>query len=194
MINYIWAFLIVIGTLVGIVTGRADAVSNAAIDGAKDAALLCVSLIGAYALWLGVLNIAKEAGLITSIAKRMRRIIKWLFPDVKKNSAASGYITLNIVANMLGMGNAATPFGLKAMKELQAENPNKKKATHSMCMLLVINASSVQLIPLTVIALRSAAGSAAPGEIVLTAFLATSITTIVGVTAAKIFRGSKKCK
>lgn len=194
MINYIWAFLIVVGTFIGIVTGNADAVSKAAVNGAKDAALLCVSLIGAYALWLGVLNIAKEAGLISSIARRMRRLIKWLFPEVPTGSAASGYITLNIVANMLGMGNAATPFGLKAMKELAQQNKDKSKATNSMCMLLVINASSVQLIPLTVIALRSSAGSAAPAEIVLTAFLATSVTTIVAITAAKIMGRAGKCK
>lgn len=194
MINYIWAFLIVVGTVVGIVSGNAQAVSDAAVEGAKEAALLCISLIGAYALWLGVLNIAKNAGLVSALAKRMRKLIGWLFSDIKKNSKATGYITLNIVANMLGMGNAATPFGLKAMKALQEENPNKSLATHSMCMLLVINASSVQIIPLTVIALRSAADSTAPAEIVLTAFLATSITTIVGITAAKIFKRFSKCR
>ena len=194
MINYIWAFLIVVGTLVGIATGKAEAVSAAAIDGAKDAALLCISLIGTYALWLGVLNIAKDAGLIAAIARRMRVVIKRLFPGVPKDSAASGYITLNIVANMLGMGNAATPFGLKAMKELQELNAHKHRATDAMCMLLIINASSVQLMPLTVIALRSAAASTAPGEIVLTALIATSITTIVGIAAAAIMRGGGKCR
>lgn len=193
MINYIWAFLIVVGTVVGIASGNTQAISDAAIDGAKEAALLCISLIGAYALWLGILNIAKDAGLVNTIAKKMRRLIGWLFSDLKKNSKATGYITLNIVANMLGMGNAATPFGLKAMKALQEENPNKNLATHSMCMLLVINASSVQIIPLTVIALRSAAGSTSPAEIVLTAFLATTITTVVGIAAAKIFKRFSKC-
>jgi len=194
MINYIWAFLILVGTVVGIATGRAQAVSAAAIDGAKEAALLCISLIGAYALWLGVLNIAREAGLVRTIAKRLRGIIGWLFPGVHKDSEASGYITLNIVANMLGMGNAATPFGHKAMKALQEKSPHKTKATHAMCMLLVVNASSVQLLPLTVIALRSAAGSAAPAEIALSAFLATTVTTLVGIAAAKIMHGRRKCK
>lgn len=188
MVNYIWAFLIVVGTVVGIATGRADAVSQAALDGAKDAALLCVSLIGAYILWLGVLNVAKEAGLVDAIARRMRGVIRWLFPSVPPGGAASGFITLNIVANMLGMGNAATPFGLKAMKELQAINPDKTRASDAMCMFLVVNASSVQLLPLTVIALRSAAGSASPGDIVITALLATTVTTAVGITAAKIMR------
>ena len=188
MVNYIWAFLIVVGTVVGIATGRADAVSQAALDGAKDAALLCVSLIGAYILWLGVLNVAKEAGLVDAIAGRMRGIIRWLFPSVPPGGAASGFITLNIVANMLGMGNAATPFGLKAMKELQDINPDKTRASDAMCMFLVVNASSVQLLPLTVIALRSAAGSASPGDIIITALLATTVTTTVGITAAKIMR------
>ncbi len=194
MVNYIWAFLIVVGTVVGLISGNAEAVSEAAINGAKDAALLCVSLIGVYALWLGVLNIAREAGLVSALARRLRRIIRWLFPDVPDGSTASGYITLNIVANMLGMGNAATPFGLKAMKELQALNKDKHRATDSMCMLLVVNASSVQLLPLTVIALRSAAGSTAPGEIVLSALLATSVTTAVGITAAKIMGGAGRCR
>jgi len=188
MVNYIWAFLIVVGTVVGIATGRAEAVSQAALDGAKDAALLCVSLIGAYILWLGVLNVAKEAGLVDGIARRMRGIIHRLFPGVPTDGAASGYITLNVVANMLGMGNAATPFGLKAMKEMQKLNPDKTRATDAMCMFLVINASSVQLLPLTVIALRSAAGSAGPGDIVITSLLATTVTTAVGITAAKIMR------
>lgn len=193
MVNYIWAFLIVVGTVVGLLSGNAQAVSEAAINGAKEAALLCVSLIGAYALWLGVLNIANEAGLVTSLARKMRGIIRRLFPGVPEG-AASGYITLNIVANMLGMGNAATPFGLKAMKELQALNPDKQRASDAMCMLLIINASSVQLLPLTVIALRSAAGSAAPAEIVLSALLATTVTTTVGIIAGKIFQGKKKCR
>jgi spore maturation protein A len=188
MISYMWAFLIVVGTVVGIATGRAEAVSQAALDGSKDAALLCISLIGAYALWLGTLNIAHEAGLVSSIARRMRGLIRWLFPSVPPDSPASGFITLNIVANMLGMGNAATPFGLKAMKELQALNPHKTRASDAMCMFLVVNASSVQLLPLTVIALRSTAGAAVPGDIVVTSLLATTVTTVVGVAMAKILR------
>ncbi len=188
MVNYIWAFLIVVGTAVGIATGRAEAVSQAAMDGAKEAALLCISLIGAYILWLGVLNVAKEAGLVDALAKRMRGLIHWLFPSIPPGGAASGFITLNIVANMLGMGNAATPFGLKAMKELQDLNPIKTRASDAMCMFLVVNASSVQLLPLTVIALRSAAGAASPGDIVITSLLATTVTTTVGITAAKIMR------
>jgi spore maturation protein A len=188
MINYIWAFLIVTGTLVGLFTGGAQAVSEAAMNGAKDAALLCVSLIGAYVLWLGVLNIAKDAGLVDAIAKRMKRVIRWLFPGIPEGSPAIGYITLNIVANMLGMGNAATPFGLKAIKELQDLNTDKKKASDSICMLLIVNASNVQILPLTVIALRSVTGAAAPADIVLSTLLATAVATTVGIFSGKIFQ------
>ena len=194
MIRYIWAALIVVGVVVGIATGKAQAVSDAAINGAKDAALLCISLIGAYALWLGTLQIAQDAGLVEAIARRMRGVIRRLFPGVPKDSAANGFITLNLVANMLGMGNAATPFGLKAMKELQILNPEKERATHAMCMLLIINASAVQLLPMTVIAMRSAAGSAAPAEIVLPALIATTANTAVAIIAAKVFKGLSRCR
>ncbi len=193
MINYIWAFLIVAGTVVGIATGNVQAVENAAVEGAKEAALLCLSLAGAYALWLGILNVASDAGLVSMLARRMRGAIRALFKEVPENSPASGYITLNIVANMLGMGNAATPFGLKAMRALYDLSTDKTNASDSMCMLLIINASSVQLLPLTVIALRSAAGSAAPAEIVITSLLATTVTTIVGITAGKLLQRRKKC-
>ncbi len=192
MINYIWAFLIVVGTVVGIATGHTQAVGDAAVEGAKEAGLLCISLIGAYALWLGVLNVAKEAGLIEALARRMRGVIRWLFPDVPPKSEACGYITLNIVANMLGMGNAATPFGLKAMKELQELNGNKDVASDAMCMLLIINAASVQLLPMTVIALRSAAGSIAPAEIVLTSFITTATTTALAVIVGKVWQRLKR--
>lgn len=188
MINYIWAALIIAGTLFGIATGNFKAIESAAIDGAKESALLCISLVGVYALWLGLLNIAKQAGLIYALARKMRRIVKLLFSDIQPDGEACGYITLNIVANMLGMGNAATPFGLKAMKALQALNADKNRATDAMCMLLIVNASSVQLLPLTVIALRSASGSLAPAEIVLTTLIATSVTTTVGILAAKAFK------
>ena len=194
MINYIWAFLIVVGTIVGIATGHGQDVGNAAVESAKEAGLLCVSLIGAYALWLGVLNVAKEAGLVEALAKKLRGVIRWLFPDVKPGSEASGYVTLNIVANMLGMGNAATPFGLKAMQELQKTNKRPHLPTNAMCMFLIVNASSVQILPLTIIALRSAAGSAAPSEIVITSLIATTITTAVGIAAGKLCQRMSKCR
>ncbi len=192
MINYIWIFLIVVGFGVGIATGRLEDVTNAALDSATSAAQLSLSLIGIYALWLGLLNIANESGLIEKIASKMQRVIHFLFREIPKKSKAIGYITLNMVANMLGMGNAATPFGLKAMEELQQINPNKKVATNAMCMLLVINTSSIQLLPLTIVGIRAAAGSANPSEIILTSLLATTVTTLVGIIACKIFEKRRK--
>lgn len=187
MINYIWIFLIVVGFVVGIATGRLEDVTNAALDSATSAAELSLSLIGIYALWLGLLNIASESGLIEKIASKMQRVIHFLFREIPKKSKAIGYITLNMVANMLGMGNAATPFGLKAMDELQKINPNKKVATNAMCMLLVINTSSIQLLPLTIVGIRAAAGSVNPSEIIITSLIATTVTTLVGIIACKIF-------
>jgi len=194
MVNYIWAFLIVIGAAAGFITGGVQAVSDAAVNGAKDAALLCVGLIGAYTLWLGILNVAKDAGLVDAIAKKMRRVIRWLFPGIPEGNPAIGYITLNIVANMLGMGNAATPFGLKAIKELADLNEDKKKASDSICMFLIVNASSVQLLPLTVIALRSVAGSAAPAEIVLSTLIATAAATSAGIITGRVLQRVTKCR
>ena len=171
----------------GIATGRLEDVTNAALDSATSAAELSLSLIGIYALWLGLLNIASESGLIEKIASKMQRVIHFLFREIPKKSKAIGYITLNMVANMLGMGNAATPFGLKAMDELQKINPNKKVATNAMCMLLVINTSSIQLLPLTIVGIRAAAGSVNPSEIIITSLIATTVTTLVGIIACKIF-------
>jgi len=186
MINYIWAGLIVIGLVVGTLTGRLEQVSSAVMDSAKTSAELCLSLIGIYALWLGILNIADKSGMVKSISKKLEGVLCALFRGIRRGSEAMGYISLNLVANMLGMGNAATPFGLKAMAELQKLNPNKKVATNAMCMLLIVNASSVQLLPLTIIGLRSAAGSVNPAEITLPALIATAVTTATGIIIAKI--------
>jgi len=185
MMKYIWAGLITGAVLLGLATGQIDSVSSAAMDGAKNAAALAISLIGTYALWLGMLNILEKAGAVNAIAKRSERIILWLFKGLKKG-AATAYITLNLVANMLGMGSAATPFGLKAMEELKKQSTDGDCASHDMCLFLIINTASVQLLPLSIIAIRSAAGSANPSDIVIPAFLATLGTAVFGVILAKI--------
>lgn len=186
MIKYIWAGLIVIGIAVGIVTGRADQISEAIMQSAKDSAELCLSMMGIYCLWMGLLNIAQESGMIEGIARRARKLICKLFKGLKEGSQAVGLITLNLVANMLGMGNAATPFGLKAMAALQEENPKKHVASDDMCTFIILNTASVQLLPLSIIAVRAAAGSANPAEIVFSAFLATLATAIFGVALGKL--------
>ena len=186
MLNFIWAGLIVIGVIVGIATGRVDALSAAMLNSAKESAAMVLSLLGIYMFWMGILNIAKEAGLVQKLAKKMERVLGALFPEVPAGSRASGYISLNIVANMLGMGNAATPFGLSAMKELDELNRHRKIASNAMCMLLCINAASVQLLPLTLIAIRGSYGSAAPADIVLPSLLNTAITAVIAIVLAKI--------
>lgn len=184
MINKIWAFMIIVGITVSFFNGNLEAVNDAVIESASTSVTMVISFIGIYCLWLGVLRIAEKAGLVESIARALKRPLSALFRGV--SGAALGYISLNIVANMLGMGNAATPFGLKAMDELQKQNAKKDTASDAMCMLLIVNTSSVQLLPLTLIGIRAAAGSLNPAEITIPALIATICTTVAGIVFAKL--------
>ena len=182
MLNYIWFSLILISVVIGIVTGNIDAVTDAAINMSKTAVEIAIGLIGIMALWLGIMKIAEESGLIKIIAQIIRPVTIRLFPDVPKDHPAIGSIVLNMAANMLGLGNAATPLGLKAMEELQELNPNKETATNAMCTFLAINTSSVQFIlPATVVALMGAAAN----EIFISTVLATGFSTIAAIVAVK---------
>lgn len=189
MIKLIWGGLILVGIAVGIGTGRVEELSQTILGSAKDAAELALSMIGIYCLWMGLLRIAEKSGMIQAIARGSERLICKLFTGIRRGSEAVSLITLNLVANMLGMGNAATPFGLRAMAALQEQNPDKRRASDDMCLFIVINTASVQLLPLTIIAVRAAAGSSNPADIVLTAFLATLATAIFGVIGAKLCAG-----
>jgi len=182
MLNYIWFSLILISVVIGIVTGNIDAVTDAAIDMSKTAVEIAIGLIGIMALWLGIMKIAEESGLIKIIAQIIRPVTIRLFPDVPKDHPAIGSIVLNMAANMLGLGNAATPLGLKAMEELQELNPKKQTATNAMCTFLAINTSSVQFIlPATVVALMGAAAN----EIFISTVLATGFSTLAAIVAVK---------
>ena len=182
MLNYIWFGMMLIAVLVGTITGNIDAVTEAAINMAKTAVEIAIGLIGIMALWLGTMKIAEDSGLIRLIASALRPITIRLFPDVPEDHPAIGSIVLNMAANILGLGNAATPLGLKAMEELQELNPNKDTATNAMCTFLAINTSSVQLIlPATVVALMGAASS----EIFITTIFATGLSTIAAIIAVK---------
>ena len=192
MIAYIWVALITAGTVCGIALGNGQAVSDAVMNSAGTSAALCLGMLGTYMLWMGIMNIAKDSGLIEKFSRAMQKPLGAIFKGVKKGSAAMGYIAMNIAANMLGMGNAATPFGLKAMQELQSQNKEKHLPSDDMCTFLILNTASVQLIPLSVIAVRAAAGSKDPSEIVVAAFLATLITAIAGLIGARIFSRVKK--
>jgi len=189
MLNYIWFGMMFIGVVVGIFTGNIDAVTEAAIDMAKVAVNLAIGLIGIMALWLGIMKIAEESGLIRLIAKGLRPITIRLFPDVPEDHPAIGSIILNMSANILGLGNAATPLGLKAMEELQEINPDKDTATNAMCTFLAINTSSVQLIlPATVVALMGATSS----QIFITTLFATGMSTIAAIAAVKFLEKRKQ--
>ncbi len=183
MLNYIWFAIILISVIVGSINGKIDAVTEAAITSAETAVEISIGLIGIMALWLGIMKIAEESGLVEVIAKVVRPITIRLFPDIPPDHPAIGSIVLNLSANVLGLGNAATPLGLKAMQELQEINPKKDTATDAMCMFLAINTSSVQLIPpATVIALLKTSASV----IFLPTILATGCSTIAGITAARL--------
>jgi spore maturation protein A len=189
MLNYIWFGMMLISVIAGIITGNIDAVTEAAINMAKVAVEISIGLIGIMALWLGIMKIAEASGLIRIIARGLKPITIRLFPDVPVDHPAIGSIVLNMAANLLGLGNAATPLGLKAMEELQELNPNKDTATNAMVMFLAINTSSVQLIvPATVVALMGATAS----QIFLTTILATTASTITAIVIVKILEKMKR--
>ncbi|MCP4270969.1 MAG: nucleoside recognition protein [Gammaproteobacteria bacterium] len=189
MLNYIWFGMMAIGLLAGAYNGTIDAVTEAAINMSKVAVELAIGLIGIMALWLGIMKIAEESGLMRIIAKGVRPITVRLFPDVPEDHPAMGSIVLNMSANMLGLGNAATPLGLKAMEELQELNPNKDTASNAMVMFLAINTSSVQLIlPATVVGLMGVVSS----QIFITTIVATLLSTITAIMMVKILEKMKR--
>jgi spore maturation protein A len=189
MLNYIWFGMMLIAVVVGIFTGNIDAVTEAAINMAKTAVEIAIGLIGIMALWLGTMKIAEESGLIRIIARALRPITIRLFPDVPEDHPAIGSIVLNMAANILGLGNAATPLGLKAMEELQELNSNKDTATNAMCTFLAINTSSVQFIlPATVVALMGVVSN----QIFITTILATGLSTVAAIIAVKSLEKMKR--
>lgn len=180
MINYIWFFMIAIGVLVGIINGRMAEISKAIIDSAQTAVTISIGLVGVMALWLGIMKIADKSGLTDIIAKLLKPIIIRLFPDVPKDHPAISAIIMNISANMLGLGNAATPFGIKAMEYLQELN-KKDSASNAMCRFLVINTASIQFIPAVMVGIRASLGSRNPADFVIVSILSTSTAIVVGL-------------
>ena len=189
MLNYIWFGLIFVSVIVGTITGRIDEVTEAAISMSKTSVDIAIGLIGIMALWLGIMKIAEDSGLIQLIAKALRPITIRLFPEVPSDHPAIGSIVLNMAANMLGLGNAATPLGLKAMKELQELNKRKDTATDAMCTFLAINTSSVQIIlPATVVGLMGAAAN----QIFITTIIATGLSTVAAIISVKVLAKMKR--
>jgi spore maturation protein SpmA len=188
MLNYIWLGLVVLAVVIGGYNGALDQVTKSGFDMAKVAVMeIALPLSAIWVVWLGVMRLAEKSGLVLILARAVRPIMRWLFPEVPPEHPAMGSMLLNIAANMLGLSNAATPVGLRAMTHLQKLNPHPGTATNAMCMFLTINTSSVQLIPATAVGILAAAGSANPTAIVGTAFLATLCSTGVGIFVAKLF-------
>lgn len=186
MLNYIWLALILLSVAIGGWNDRLKDVTDGAFDGAKTAVTIALGLIGIMALWLGVMRLAERAGLVQRIARALRPIMRLLFPELPADHPAIGSMVMNMAANMLGLGNAATPLGLRAMRDLETLNPRPGVATNSMCTFLALNTSSVQLIPTTAIALLAAAGSRRPTAIVGTALLATLCAATVAIISVKL--------
>jgi spore maturation protein A len=184
MLNYIWMGMLAAGFLLGMLNGRTEEVVQAAFDSAGYAVRLGIGLLGILCLWSGLMGIAEKSGLTNLLARMARPVLSLLFPEIAGNNAAMGAILMNLSANFLGLGNAATPLGLRAMGELQKVNRRKDTATDSMCMFLVLNASAFQLIPATVIALRTEAHSADPPEIIAAVWIASMCATAAGIAAA----------
>ena len=169
MMNFVWGGMLIVALVAGICTGQGDVVADAMLFGAQEAVTLCISLGGAYMLWMGLLNVAKEAGLMDGLARLLRPAFSRLFPG---SPQAVGPVTLNLAANFFGMGSAATPFGLEAMAAMQRTNPQAEVATDDMCLFLCLNASAPELLPTAVLALRTVWGSADAAAVVVPTFLA----------------------
>jgi len=186
MLNYIWGTMILAGIAVAAVNGRLQDVTNAAIESAKDAVMLCVTMLGVMSMWTGLMRIAERAGLVDMLSEKMSPFLRFLFPEIPPGHKAFKYISTNFIANVLGLGWAATPAGLKAMEQLQILNPRKDTASKSMCMFMIINMSSLQLVTMNIIAYRSQYHSANPSEIIGPGLAATLCSTIAAVTFGKI--------
>ncbi len=187
MLSYIWAGMLIVSYLFAIFNNNVALVTEAALDGAGNAVTMTISLLGIMCFWSGLMEIAKRSGLTEKISRLLAPLIHLLFPELSPKGAAFSSIVMNMIANLLGLSNAATPLGLKAMTELENENKSVKRASDAMCMFVVINTASITLIPSTVIALRSAAGSSSPFEIILPTWISSIFALAVGVTFAKLF-------
>ncbi|WHX99146.1 nucleoside recognition domain-containing protein [Neobacillus sp. DY30] len=194
MVNYIWVFMTIVGFVFAMINGTMEEVNKAIFDGAKEAVTLCMGLISILVFWLGMMRIAQESGLLELLSKLFRPLVKRLFPDVPTNHPAMGYILSNMIANMFGLGNAATPLGIKAMEELKHLNGGKNTASRSMVTFLAINTASITIIPTTVIAIRMNYNSASPTEIVVPTLIATIISMLGAVMIDRYFYNRRSRK
>jgi spore maturation protein A len=188
MLNYIWFALLAIALVVAMFNGTAAQVTKASVDSAKTAVEISIGLVGIMTLWLGIMRVAEQAGLVTLLARILTPFRRLLFPEIPPDHPAIGAMIMNLAANMLGLSNAATPLGIKAMEELQKLNPEKETASNAMVTFLVLNTAGIQFIPATIIGVLAAAGSKQPTAIISTTIVATLCGALAAVTTAKILQ------
>lgn len=186
MLNIIWPAFIILSFIYALLTGRINEINNGIFESVSDAVELSITFLGTICLWNGIMEIVKRTSLIEKLTKFLNPIIKRLFPELKNNEQAKEEISMNIIANVLGLGNAATPLGLKAMKTMQKENKQKDILSNAMAMFIVLNTASLQLIPTNVIAIRTSLNSNNPTQIIFPVWIATIVAAIVGIFATKI--------
>ena len=200
MLNYIWAFMILGGIVFGVLTGKTEAVSEAVISSAQESVELCITMTGVMGMWMGVMEIAQNSGLTEKMTQMIQPFVTFLFPGIPKRHPARMYISTNVIANFLGLGWAATPAGLKAMEEMtklkkeQEDSEDSSVASHEMCTFLILNISSLQLIPVNMIAYRSQYGSENPSAVTGPAIIATCISTLMAVIFCKCMEKYKKTR
>ena len=188
MLNKLWGIMLLAGIIVAAFTGKIGEAGTAAIDSSKEAVTLCIAMLGVMSMWTGIMNVAKKAGLIDAMTRALRPALRFLFPGVPEGHRANEYIASNIIANMLGLGLAATPYWLKAMEEMKELNQGSHIASVDMCTFLIINISSLQLIPVNIIAYRSEYGSVSPTSIIGMGLVATLVSTAAGVVFSVVAR------
>lgn len=188
MINYIWFFLIFCGILVGLLSGNGDAISKAIINSCGNTVTFVIELTGIMCFWCGVMKVAENSGLTEKISKLLKPILRRIFKEAAKDEKALGAIVMNLTANMMGLSNAATPFGIKAMEEMDRLNKESETSSNDMALFLVLNATCIQLVPSTIISIRAACNSANPGIIILPTLISTATAAIVGVICCKILQ------
>lgn len=186
--NYIWYFLIVISIIFGAINGTLDDVAKAIFTGTELSVKIILTLLGIMTFWLGIMKIAEKSGIVEFISKLLKPIARLIFPQIPKNSPIIGDVAMNFSANALGLANAATPMGIKAMEGMQAINEDKESASDSMCTLLAMNTAGFQLIPATVIAILAANGAENPTEIIVPTLIVTSVAFISAIIIAKLFQ------
>ena len=187
VLNTVWPIFIILSFMFAILFGRIDVLNQSIFSSTEEAVNLCITLLGTMCLWNGIMKIASETSIIKKMTTLLNPVVNRLFPELKNDEKIKKEISMNMVANILGLGNAATPLGIKAMKSMQEKNQNKNVLTNSMAMLIVINTASIQIIPTTVIAIRSSLGSANPTIIIFPVWIATVFAAIAGIIATKLF-------